>query len=89
MKYAILNNLGMVERMTKVTEALANPPPNWIAVNESVGNVVGMYYYGTGFSANSSDAVSNNETATPYSASDYYPMQALMKYSERIIRLTI
>lgn len=40
MKYAILNNLGMIERMIEVTEALANSPPNWVAINESVGNVV-------------------------------------------------
>jgi hypothetical protein len=45
LRYAILNNFGMVERIKEVSQALANPPPSWILIADSCTNdIIGKYY---------------------------------------------
>lgn len=45
-KYAILNRNGIVERLKEVSEALSNPPQNWVEVpsDTTVDSIIAKYY---------------------------------------------
>lgn len=78
-KYAILNRNGMVERIKEVSEALANPPPNWIEVSNNIVNtdIIGKYYHNGEFvsiSPSANTATATLATAETQAATDYYPI---------------